>query len=803
MSAKGNVKVVCRVRPQNEIETRHGGHVCVSCDQNDIEVTDDTLYKFTFDRVFGPESTQAECFEYIAQPIVADVLEGYNATIFAYGQTSSGKTYTMEGPSITDPVGRGIIPRTVCALFDGVLQADHSTEFTVKVCYIEIYMERIRDLLDQFRTKVNLSVREDPRQGIYVAGVTEQYCTCEEELLELMQNGATNRATAATGMNEGSSRSHSVFMVTVTQRFLETGSSKSGKLFLVDLAGSEMVRKTHASGQQLEEAKTINKSLSALGQVINALTDKNASHVPYRDSKLTRVLQESLGGNAKTALVINCSPSSYNASETLSTCRFGSRAKSIQNKPRVNEQRSVEELAALLQKAENAIDMQQTYILALEGQLQGLPDGELGDGGGGGGSGSADGSEIAALRQKVAVLSQELAEEREESVRRGQEAEKLTALLKDKEQLLVQAGDLMQEAERHCGTHREKSEQLELEKTQAIDELDNVREQLRELKDKADFDGKNLDLHVQKLQEENARLRTEIEENRQLAAQGGLDISTTGTAAPFTSSVSPQAEHSADAATGQVATAADFRIPEAQVAQLAAQLGLSAQAVQFLTKREEEWQQELERSAAAAPAGDSRSKQELMQHLNAIEAQRTKIAADLERTVERNLELELRLEEAGSGDPEAATAVFTKRERNHMRALQQRLEQLVAVHRQLLRKYAALELDNSEGKKKIALRDERIKQLEANTRSLAINLRSQAEKHVAELSKLREQVSLKREEDLHRASRMEAPQDFGGSHGVRAVRGGGDGQGVRAIRGGGARPPTIRPGGGGASAEAV
>jgi kinesin family protein 5 len=159
------------------------------------------------------------------------------------------------------------------------------------VAYIEIYMERIRDLLDRFHTKVNLAVREDPNNGVYVSGVTEEYCTCERELLEIMKQGAANRATAATGMNEGSSRSHSVFMVTVKQRNLETTSQRSGKLFLVDLAGSEIVRKTNATGQQLEEAKTINKSLSALGLVINALTEDRPSHVPYRDSKLTRVLQ--------------------------------------------------------------------------------------------------------------------------------------------------------------------------------------------------------------------------------------------------------------------------------------------------------------------------------------------------------------------------------------------------------------------------------------------------------------------------------------------------------------------------------
>ena len=289
----------------------------------------------------------------------------------------------MEGSDIHDPSKKGIIPRTVEALFAGVSEADESIEFCFKASYVEIYCEKVRDLLDNHRVKTNLMIREDKTKGIYIAGVTEEYVTSEDELLGIMSSGAVNRAVAATGMNEGSSRSHSVFSITVSQRDVSTATSKEGKLVLVDLAGSETVRKTNATGQQLEEAKTINKSLSALGQVINALTDEKATHVPYRDSKLTRILQDSLGGNAKTALIINCSPSSFNAVETVSTLRFGTRAKSITNKVIKNETRSVEELEALLLKAERAIDTQQGHILALSAQLQayqsdGAPMGESG-----------------------------------------------------------------------------------------------------------------------------------------------------------------------------------------------------------------------------------------------------------------------------------------------------------------------------------------------------------------------------------------------------------------------------------------
>ena len=214
---------------------------------------------------------------------------------------------------------------------------------------MELYLEKINDLLDP--AKSNLRVREDPARGVYVEGVTEAYTSSAGEMLELMERGTSNRAVASTRMNADSSRSHSVFVVTTEQKDTVSGLKKVGNMYLVDLAGSEVVGKTHASGQTLAEAKMINKSLSALGNVIKALIS-GTSHIPYRDSKLTRVLQNSLGGNAKTSLVITCSSSSYNAVETLSTLRFGARAKCIRNKPKANQERSAEEYQRLLTAAE-------------------------------------------------------------------------------------------------------------------------------------------------------------------------------------------------------------------------------------------------------------------------------------------------------------------------------------------------------------------------------------------------------------------------------------------------------------------
>jgi len=251
------VRVVCRCRPTNAKEIEQGGSTVVRFFPNDpgtIEVNvDDTISVFSLDRMFAPDTTTQDLvFQDSAAPLVSDVLTGYNATIFAYGQTGTGKTHTMMGTS-ADP---GIIPRVAAALFDGVGNSDENIDFTIAVSYVEIYMEKIRCLLDPAQLKNNLAVREDKGgKGIYIEGVTQEYVTSQEELLEIMDMGAVNRTSSSTGMNDQSSRSHSVFTITVAQRDTSNGSSKSGKLVLVDLAGSEMVRKSKVQGQQLEEAK--------------------------------------------------------------------------------------------------------------------------------------------------------------------------------------------------------------------------------------------------------------------------------------------------------------------------------------------------------------------------------------------------------------------------------------------------------------------------------------------------------------------------------------------------------------------
>ncbi|XP_067138494.1 kinesin heavy chain-like [Centruroides vittatus] len=338
-SSECSIKVVCRFRPLNDAEEKAGSKFIVKF-PNSEDCLSISGKVYMFDKVFKPNAYQEKVYNEAAKPIVKDVLMGYNGTIFAYGQTSSGKTHTMEGV-LGDPTQQGIIPRIVNDIFNYIYTMDENVEFHIKVSYFEIYLDKIRDLLDV--SKTNLSVHEDKNRVPFVKGATERFVTSPDEVMEVIDEGKSNRHIAVTNMNEHSSRSHSVFLINVKQEHLENEKKLSGKLYLVDLAGSEKVSKTGAEGMVLDEAKNINKSLSALGNVISALADGNKSHIPYRDSKLTRILQESLGGNSRTTIIICCSPASYNECETKSTLEFGRRAKTIKNTVIVNEELTAEE----------------------------------------------------------------------------------------------------------------------------------------------------------------------------------------------------------------------------------------------------------------------------------------------------------------------------------------------------------------------------------------------------------------------------------------------------------------------------
>ncbi|MGH0137416.1 UNVERIFIED_CONTAM: hypothetical protein FKN15_064145 [Acipenser sinensis] len=364
------VKVVVRCRPMNQKEKGMGHKQAVSVDEirgtitvNKIDSTNEPPKTFTFDTVFGQDSKQLDVYNLTARPIIDSVLEGYNGTIFAYGQTGTGKTFTMEGVRAV-PELRGIIPNSFAHVFGHIAKAEGDTRFLVRVSYLEIYNEEVRDLLGKDQMQ-RLEVKERPDVGVYIKDLSGYVVNNADDMDRIMTLGHKNRSVGATNMNEHSSRSHAIFTITIecSEKGIDGDQHvRMGKLHLVDLAGSERQGKTGSTGQRLKEATKINLSLSTLGNVISALVDGKSTHVPYRNSKLTRLLQDSLGGNSKTMMCANIGPADYNYDETISTLRYANRAKNIKNKARINEdpkdamlrqfQKEIEDLKKKLKEGE-------------------------------------------------------------------------------------------------------------------------------------------------------------------------------------------------------------------------------------------------------------------------------------------------------------------------------------------------------------------------------------------------------------------------------------------------------------------
>ncbi|XP_021176689.2 kinesin-like protein KIF3B [Fundulus heteroclitus] len=339
------IRVVVRCRPFNRKEETTRCENILEVDDKLGQITvrkpkappDEPMKVFTFDSVYGWNSKQRDIYDDAVRPLVESVLHGFNGTIFAYGQTGTGKTYTMQGMS-KDPEHRGVIPNSFEHIFTQISRSQNQ-KYLVRSSYLEVYQEEIRDLLCKDNNR-KLELKENPDYGVYVKDLSSVVTKNATEIEHVMNLGNQSRSVGFTNMNERSSRSHAIFLVTV--ECSERGPDgedhiRVGKLNMVDLAGSERQSKTGAKGKRLKEAAKINLSLSALGNVISALVDGKSTHVPYRDSKLTRLLQDSLGGNAKTVMIATVGPAHKSFDETLATLRYASRAKKIKNKPRINE----------------------------------------------------------------------------------------------------------------------------------------------------------------------------------------------------------------------------------------------------------------------------------------------------------------------------------------------------------------------------------------------------------------------------------------------------------------------------------
>ncbi|XP_019279090.2 kinesin-like protein KIF27 isoform X2 [Panthera pardus] len=372
------VKVAVRIRPLLCKEVLHNHQACVRVIPNTQQIIIGRDRVFTFDFVFGKNSTQDEVYNACIKPLVLSLIEGYNATVFAYGQTGSGKTYTIGGGHVASVVEgqKGIIPRAIQEIFQNISE-NSSTDFNIKVSYIEVYKEDLRDLLELETSMKDLHIREDEKGNTVIVGAKECHVENADEVMSLLEMGNAARHTGTTQMNEHSSRSHAIFTISICQVEKNTEAAEDGswyshrhivsKFHFVDLAGSERVTKTGNTGERFKESIQINSGLLALGNVISALGDprRKSSHIPYRDAKITRLLKDSLGGSAKTVMITCVSPSSSDFDESLNSLKYANRARNIRNKPTLNfspESDRMDEMEFEIKLLREALQSQQDSI---------------------------------------------------------------------------------------------------------------------------------------------------------------------------------------------------------------------------------------------------------------------------------------------------------------------------------------------------------------------------------------------------------------------------------------------------------
>uniref|UniRef100_A0ACD5WJT7 Uncharacterized protein n=1 Tax=Avena sativa TaxID=4498 RepID=A0ACD5WJT7_AVESA len=466
---KGNIRVFCRCRPLSKVETTSGYKCVVDFDganDGDIGIMNGGTSKksFKFDRVYTPKDDQAEVYA-DASPLVTSVLDGYNVCIFAYGQTGTGKTFTMEGTERS----RGVNYRTLEELFKIAEERKESVTYNISVSVLEVYNEQIRDLLATSPSSKKLEIKQAGEGSHHVPGIVEANVENINEVWDVLQTGSNSRAVGSNNVNEHSSRSHCMLCIMVRARNLINGDCTRSKLWLVDLAGSERLAKTDAQGDRLKEAQNINRSLSALGDVISALASRS-SHIPYRNSKLTHLLQDSLGGDSKALMFVQISPSDNDVSETLSSLNFASRVRGIELGPAKKQVDTAElqKVKQMLERSKQEVRLKDDSLKKLEENCQNLEN-------------KAKGKEqlYKTLQEKIKDLESQLDSKTHSQITSEKQQCQISGKLKEKEEICSSLQQKIVDLERKLGQKHQSDSDVPVLK-QTIEELElKLKEQER------------------------------------------------------------------------------------------------------------------------------------------------------------------------------------------------------------------------------------------------------------------------------------------------------------------------------------
>ena len=524
------INVFCRFRPPSEIELEHTSNNCVTIlspkqllvrKDNNLDIQQD----YTFDGLFLPGTPLEQIYMRTTKQIVENVLMGYNGAVICYGQTGTGKTYTMNE----------ITPLTVKQIFNGINTADAENEvFKIDASIIEIYKEQVNDILDTKKTNLNLIENKLKKNKLIIENLTTVAVSSENELNDIIYKGTIKRNTNSTTMKEFTAKSHNIIIITIYRYYKDKNCMRTGTLYLCDLEGSEKITKMNpVEGENIEEQKLINKSLSALASVVQSLSIKNDTtfHVPYRDSKLTRILSECLGGSAYTTLILTCTQNEYNLSETRNTLLFGERAKKIRNRPVVNYEtnadknpimrevlnqrnellNNLDEKERSAQKALEYKKMYENEINGLKSQIKQLKENH-----------DMDLNVIEELKENINVLeaeNQHMLDARDQVANKENEIRELNQKLKNlkkKEEKDEETIEKLKEDGNKLRKANENIKYLEMEKEGYIQQIDEKENEIKDLEKDIKEKEKNIKKINAELEEKNTNIKSlemKIEKN--------------------------------------------------------------------------------------------------------------------------------------------------------------------------------------------------------------------------------------------------------------------------------------------------